>query len=143
MTGFCRLRKNSSLACLILLVGCLLMLSACPPKPVPPPFEPSPSVVVTEAGVAFYVKGLRIPGTRQELRLLEGETMTWLPLEQASVVRFTGPIHESYRQAIIFLSSGEQLQGKVFVDFLLEGTTDLGYWNMHVSKVRSLELAFD
>jgi hypothetical protein len=29
------------------------------------------------------------------------------------------------------------------VNFLIEGSTDLGYWNMPMSKVESLNLAFD
>src|SRR3990172_2799162 len=78
---------------------CLLALSACDPeaKKGPPP-EISPSVVVTQDGTAYYVKGLRIPGTRQELRLRQSGTLTWLPLEQVSAVRFTGPVQDTYRQ---------------------------------------------
>jgi hypothetical protein len=100
-------------------------------------------MVVTQAGMAFYVKGLRIPGTRQELRLREGGTLTWIPLEQVSAVRFSGPIQDTYRQAVITLTGGERLQGEVYVNFLIEGTTDLGYWNMPMRKVESLNLAFD
>ena len=124
--------------------GCLLALSACNPqaKNLPPPAV-SPSVVVTQNGTAFYVKGLRIPGTRQELRLRQGGTLTWVPLEQVSAVRFAGPVQDTYRQADIILTGGERLQGEVYVNFLLEGATDLGYWNMPLSKVESLNLAFD
>ena len=100
-------------------------------------------MVVTQDGMAFYVKGLRIPGTRQELRLREGGTLTWVPLEQVSAVRFSGPIQDTYRQAVITLTGGERLKGEVYVNFLIEGTTDLGYWNMPMSKVASLNLAFD
>ena len=124
--------------------GYLLALSACNPQlnKLPPP-PVSPSMVVTQAGMAFYVKGLRIPGTRQELRLRESGTLTWVPLEQVSAVTFSGPIRDTYRQAVITLTGGERLKGEVYVDFLIEGTTDLGYWNMPMSKVASLNLAFD
>ena len=122
----------------------LLALSACAPyQPKPPPPEVSPSMVITRDGMAFYVKHLRIPGTRQELRLKEGGTLTWIPLEQVAAVRFTGPLRDLYRQAAISLTGGETLQGEVFVDFLIEGTTDLGYWNMPMSKVERLQLAYD
>jgi hypothetical protein len=133
-----------ALAVLAVFAGCLLALPACNPqakKPPPPPV--SPSMVVTKDGMAFFVKKLRIPGTRQELRLREGGTLTWVPLEQVSAVRFTGPVQDTYRQAVITLTSGERLQGEVHVNFLLEGATDLGYWNMPLSKVESLNLAFD
>lgn len=66
-----------------------------------------------------------------------------MPLEHVSAVRFTGPIQDTYRQAVITLTSGERLQGEVYVNFLLEGATDLGYWNMPMSKVERLNLAFD
>jgi hypothetical protein len=125
------------------LVGCLLALSACPPAPVKPPPVPSPSFVITREGMGFYVRGLRIPGTRQELRLKEGGTLTWVPLEQVSAVVFDGPIRDTYRHAVIALTGGEKLRGEVFVNFLIEGTTDLGYWNMPMSKVESLYLAYD
>ena len=125
------------------LAGCLLALSACNPQVVKPPPVISPSVVVTQDGMIFYVKKLRIPGTRQELRLKEGETVAWVPLEQVSVVRFTGPIRDGYRQAIIYLTDYSQLQGEAYVSFLIEGITDMGYWNMPMRKVESLELAYD
>jgi hypothetical protein len=130
---------------LLAVVGiCLAGFSACnPQKAKPPPPEAAPSVVITQDGLAYYVKGLRIPGTRQELRLKEGGTLTWLPLEQVSTVRFTGPVSETYRPAVITLTGGERLQGEVYVNFLLEGTTDLGYWNIPMSKVERLNLAFD
>jgi hypothetical protein len=122
--------------------GCLLALYACNPQAikVPPPVI---SPRVTQDGTAFYVKGLRIPGTRQELRLREGGTLTWVPLEQVSTVRFSGPIQDTYRQAVITLTGGGSLRGAVYVNFLIEGVTDLGYWNMPMSKVERLNLAFD
>ena len=133
-----------ALALLAVIAGCLLALSACNPHAKKPPRpEVSPSVVVTQDGMAFYVKGLRIPGTRQELRLKEGGTLTWVPLEQVSAVRFSGPVQDTYRQADIILTGGERLRGEVYVNFLIEGTTDLGYWNMPMIKVERLNLAFD
>jgi hypothetical protein len=133
-----------ALVLLAVFASCLLALSACNPQALkPPPPEVSPSMVVSQDGMAFYVKGLRIPGTRQELRLRESGTLTWIPLEQVSAVRFSGPIRDTYRQGVITLTGGERLQGEVYVNFLIEGTTDLGYWNMPMSKVASLSLAFD
>jgi hypothetical protein len=129
---------------LAVVAACLLALGACNPQALkPPPLPVSPSVVITQDGMAFYVKGLRIPGTRQELRLREGGTLTWVPLEQVSAVRFSGPVQDTFRQAVITLTGGERLQGEVYVNFLIEGTTDLGYWNMPMRKVESLNLAFD
>ena len=127
----------------VILAGGLLALSACNPavKQAPPPV--SPSMVITQDGMAFYVKRLRLPGTRQELCLKENSTLTWVPLEQVSAVVFSGPIRDTYRQAVITLTGGERLQGEVSVNSLIEGTTDLGYWNMPLSKVASLNLAFD
>ena len=129
---------------LAVVASCLLALSACNPQAMqPPPLPVSPSMVVTQDGMAYYVKGVRIPGTRQELRLKQSGTLTWVPLEQVSAVRFSGPVRDTYRQAVITLTGGERLQGEVFVNFLIEGTTDLGYWNMPMGKVASLNLAFD
>jgi hypothetical protein len=125
------------------LAVCLVVLPACPPKPVKPPTEVSPSFVITQGGVGFYVKGLRIPGTRQELRLKEGGTLTWVPLEQVSAVRFDGPVIDTYRHGLILLIGGEKVQGQVYVNFFIEGTTDLGYWNMPMNKVESLYLAYE
>jgi hypothetical protein len=122
----------------------LMAVAACNPQAMkPPPLPVSPSVVITQDGVAFYVKGLRLPGTRQELRLREGDSLTWVPLEQISAVRFSGPVQDTYRQAVITLTGGERLQGEVYVNFLIEGTTDLGYWNLPMRKVERLNLAFD
>jgi hypothetical protein len=133
-----------TLALPAVVAGCLLALSACNPQANKlPPLPVSPSMVVTQDGTAFYVKGLRIPGTRQELRLRESGTLTWVPLEQVSAVRFTGPIQDTYRHGEITLTGGERLKGEVYINFLLEGATDLGYWNMPMSKVASLNLAFD
>ena len=138
-----RLRREEALALLAGFARCLLVWTGCMPQksPTPPPVT-YPSVVVSRDGIAFYVQGLRIPGTRQELRLKEGDSLTWLPL-QVAIVRFTGPIRDTYRSAIIFLTGGEKLQRDVFVDFLIEGTTDIGYWNMSMRKVGSLEMGIN
>ncbi|MBM4300112.1 MAG: hypothetical protein FJ121_01055 [Deltaproteobacteria bacterium] len=133
-----------ALAVLAVFAGGLLAVSACNPQALkPPPPAVSPSMIVTKDGMAFFVKRLRIPGTRQELRLKEGGTLTWVPLEQVLAVRFSGPLQDTYRQAVITLTGGDRLQGEVYVNFLIEGATDLGYWNMPMSKVESLNLAFD
>ena len=133
-----------ALAWLAVVAGSLLALSACNPQANKlPPLPVSPSMVVTQEGMAYYVKGVRIPGTRQELRLRQSGTLTWVPLEQVSAVRFSGPVQDTYRQAVITLTGGERLQGEVDVNFLIEGTTDLGYWNMPMIKEASLNLAFD
>ena len=123
--------------CLVVWTGCgRQRLSTLPPVTYP-------SVVTTQNGAAFYVKGLRIPGTFQELRLREGDSLTWVPLQQVSVARFTGPACNAYRPAIIFLTGGERLRGDVFADFLIEGTTDPGYWNMPMGDVQSLAMGTD
>jgi hypothetical protein len=133
-----------ALVWLAVVAGCLVALSACNPQANKlPPLPVSPSMVITQDGLAYYVKGVRIPGTRQELRLRKSGTLTWIPLEQVSAVQFSGPVQDTYRQAVITLTGGERLKGEVDVNFLIEGTTDLGYWNMPMTKVASLNLAFD
>jgi hypothetical protein len=123
----------------ILLAGCLLMLSACPPRPIPPP-PGFPSEVFTQTGMAFPVRGLRMPGTFQDWRLRQGDSIIWLPFDQVEAMRFTGPVQGGYRPAQIFLSGGDQIKAEVFVDFLIEGTTDAGYWNMPMSQVERLSV---
>jgi hypothetical protein len=133
-----------ALVWLAVVAGGLVALSACNPQANKlPPLPVSPSMVITQDGIAYYVKGVRIPGTRQELRLRQSGTLTWIPLEQVLAVQFSGPIRDTYRQAVVTLTGGERLQGEVFVNFLIEGSTDLGYWNIPMSKVASLNLAFD
>jgi hypothetical protein len=122
----------------------ILWLMACAPEVVVQPPASQPSVVTTQEGLAFYVHRLRLPGTRQELLLRSGGTRTWLPLAAMQELRFTGPLQERYQPALIYLTSGEQLQGEIFVgQILLEGITDLGYWNMPLSKVVRLEFGTD
>lgn len=126
----------------LLAIVWLLGLAACAPEPVvaPPPVT-YPSVVTTEAGVAFFVTGLKLPGTEQQLRLKIGETRTWMPLSLLTYLLFTGPLHNDYRPAIIVLTSGERLQAEVRVgELLLVGETDLGYWTMPLKKVLHIKM---
>jgi hypothetical protein len=143
MNACLNLAGLKALVRLVVLAACLLPLSACNPEVKKPPVETPASVVYTKDGMAFYVKGVRIPGTRQELRLKESGTLTWVPLEQVMGVWFIGPVHETYRHALVLLTGGERLEGEVYVNFLIEGTTDLGYWNMPMSKVERINFAFD
>lgn len=139
-------RRKKVLAPLAVFACCLLAWSGCGRQRLStlPPVT-FPSVVTTQNGTAFYVKGLRIPGTFQELRLKQGDSLTWVPLQQVSVVRFSSPAcdgyrPDGYRPALLFLTNGERLRGEVFTDFLIEGATDAGYWNMSLREVRSLEM---
>jgi len=115
------------------------MLSACLPKPEPPP-PGYPSEVFTESNTAFYVRGLRMAGTFQDWRLKQGGSIFWLPFDQVVGLRFTGPVQGGYRPAQVFLSEGDQIRGELFVDFIIEGTTDVGYWNMSMSQVERLSI---
>lgn len=90
--------------------------------------------------MTYYVWGLKTPGTRQELKLREGGVSQWLQLALLQRLRFTGPVRDSYRPAEIYLTSGERIQAEVFVDHLIEGTTFLGYWNVPLAKVESLQM---
>ncbi|MFZ5447277.1 MAG: hypothetical protein ACOZFS_01370 [Thermodesulfobacteriota bacterium] len=126
---------------LMMLLG--LTLTACAPKTVTPPPLTWPSEVVSREGVAFSVHKLRIPGTFQEIKLKEGGSEIWVPLDQVVGIRFAGPIKDLYRPAYIVLTSGDIIKGDLFVDFLLEGTTDLGYWNIPMSRVERLEIGTD
>jgi hypothetical protein len=131
------------LAGLVMLFG--LAIAACAPQTVaPPPVAPTwPSEVVSREGVAFTVRKLRIPGTSQEIRLQTGGSEIWLPLDQVTGINFTGPIQGRYRPAQIILTGGDVITGDLFVDFLLEGTTDLGYWNIPMSRVERLQIGTD
>jgi len=122
------------------LAAALLSASSCGPPPPPPPPPKIPSVVISEAGLQFYVYSLKLPGTSQELKLKTGGATTWLPLSLLQVVTFSGPEEDRFRPADIVLISGEKLQGSLFVDQIIEGNTDAGYWNMSLQKVRQLGL---
>jgi len=123
----------------------LWLLAACAPRELPPTPTPSyPSRVITQDGLAFTVHRLRLPGTRQEITVRDGGAKQWLPLNLLLSVRFTGPTREGYRQAEIFLISGEKMRGEIcVVNVLVEGSTDLGYWNMPLSRVERLDLGRD
>jgi hypothetical protein len=118
----------------------LLALAACAPQAPPPPIPTWPSRVVSQDGLAFWVKGHRLPGTRQEFRVREGGTTQWLSLSLIQTMRFTGPVVEQYRPGEIMLLSGEKLHGEVFVGTLIQGYTELGYWNMPLSRVDRLDM---
>jgi hypothetical protein len=96
--------------------------------------------VVTEAGYEYFVWGLKLPGTSQELKLKQAGSTTWVPLSAIKYVFFTGPEIDRYRQGKIVFTSGEKLEGDIFVDMLIEGTTDVGYWNIPLREVRQLGL---
>lgn len=123
----------------------LWLLAACAPRELPPTPAPTyPSRVVTQDGLAFTVQRLRLPGTRQEITVRDGGAKQWLSLNLLKSVRFTGPTQGGYRQGEIFLISGEKMRGEVYVvNVLLEGSTDLGYWNMPLSQVERLDLGRD
>jgi hypothetical protein len=127
----------------IVVLGLLLalFLGACAEKQVPLPPTPTwPSIVTSDEGVQYYVSGLRIPGTRQEIRTRKDEANLWISLSQISGIRFTTPVFEDYRAAEIVLVSGETLRVKVEANQIMEGRTEAGYWNMPLSKIYSLEL---
>ena len=52
-------------------------------------------------------------------------------------------MRHNYRQAEIVLLGGERFQAKVYVHILVEGNTDIGYWNMSLSKIARLDLGSD
>jgi hypothetical protein len=133
--------KLTALASLLLWLTLSAMSACAPETPTPPPPVPkTPSKVITEGGIEFFVYGLKLPGTSQELKLKTGGSTTWVPLSIISYIRFSGCATEQYRQAEIGLTSGERLHGDLFVNTLIEGTTDLGYWNIRLAKVRQLML---
>ena len=115
-------------------------LGACAEVKVAPPPQTWPSIVTSEEQVQYYVSGLRVPGTRQEIRTRKGEANLWIPLSQISGIRFTTPVFEDYRAAEIVLVNGETLRVEVEANQILEGKTEAGYWNMPLSKMYSLEL---
>jgi hypothetical protein len=135
-------RLSSPSLCWVL---ALSLLAACAPRELPPPPTFTyPSRVITQDGLAFMVHRLRLPGTRQEITVREGGAKQWLPLNLLKSMRFTGPTQGGYRQAEIFLISGEKMGGEVYVvNVLVEGNTDLGYWNMPLSRVERLDLGND
>jgi len=99
--------------------------------------------VITEDGVAFMISRFRIPGTRQELTLRYDTAKQWMALNLLQRVQFSGPVKDGYRQAEITLTAGERMQAEVYVNFIVEGETDLGYWNMSLSRINRLDLGSD
>jgi hypothetical protein len=118
--------------------ACLLMLYACNPQVKKPPPVIWPSLVITRDGMAYDVQRLRMTGTTQELRLKQGETTIWVPLQQVDQIRFSGQVRDRFRPVLIVLTTYEKLEGEIFVDFLIEGVTDQGYWNISMTNVESL-----
>lgn len=119
----------------------LLSLAACgPPLPPTPPMPTYPSRVVTQDGLAFWVKDLRLPGTRQELRVREGGSTQWLHLSTIQAIYFSGATVDQYRHGEVVLLTGEKLQGEIYVGTLIQGKTELGYWNVQLEKVDRLDL---
>ena len=116
----------------------LLAAAACTPPPKAPPPIRTASKVITEGGYQFYVYGLKLPGSSQELKLKEGGTLTWLPLSLIQFITFTGPEEDRFRPANIILLGGEKLKGDLFVGQIIEGTTYLGYWNTQMDNVRQI-----
>ncbi len=126
----------------IVVLGLLLtaFLGACAEVPVAQPPPPAaPSVVTSEDGVRYYISGLRIPGTRQEIRTRKGDANLWIPLAQISKIHFTSPVFEDYRQAEIILVSREVVRVEVDTNQILEGRTEAGYWNMPLGRIRSVD----
>jgi len=123
----------------------LWLLAACAPRVLPPPPAPVyPSRVITQDGLAFTVHRLKLPGTRQEITVRDGAAKQWLALNLLQSVRFAGPTQAGYRQAEIYLISGDKMRGEVYVvNVVVEGSTDLGYWNMPLSKIDRLDLGRD
>lgn len=124
----------------VILGAILLTASSCGPLPPPTPKIKIPSKVVTEAGVEYFVYRLKLPGTSQELKLQQAGSTTWVPLSVIQYIFFAGPEVDRYRQGKIVLTSGERLEGDIFVDLLIEGTTDVGYWNIPLREVRQLSI---
>lgn len=125
--------------------GLLVILAgACGPREivVPAP-EVLPSRVLTSEGMRFEVLNLRIPGTKQDLKMKIAGTTNWIPLSEVANIRFTGPQTEQYRPAMVFLVRGGRLEGEVFVDFILEGQSDQGYWNISMTQVEAVDFGTD
>jgi hypothetical protein len=119
----------------------LLAVAAC--APVTPPKEPpfkAPSKVISEGGMEFFVYSLKLPGTSQDFKMRVRDSLVWLPLSSVLYLRLAGPEQDNYRQAEVVLTTGEKFKGELFVGQLIEGTTDVGYWNMSLKDVRNLAM---
>ncbi len=120
------------------LAGALLAAAACLPAAKPATPIKVPSKVITEEGIEYFVFGLKLPGSSQELKLKGGGSTTWVPLSLMRILTFLGPEEDRFRPVELILTSGERLNGDLFVDTLIEGTTDEGYWNMSLKKIRQI-----
>ena len=129
---------------LVLLAVLLLAVPACAPVPKEsaPPLR-TPSKVISEAGMEFFVYELKFPGTSQDLTMKIGASLLWVPMETVQYLLFSGPEQDNYRQVQVILTTGEQLRGEVFVGQSIQGKTDVGYWNMPLKDVRNLAMGAD
>lgn len=129
----------------IFILGLLLIiLAGCAPREVvlPAP-DVWPSRVVTSDGMRYEVRDLKIPGTKQDLKFRAAGGTTWIPLSEVGNIRFSGPVVDQYRPARIFLIRGGRLDGELFVDFILEGNSDQGYWNIPMNRVDAVDFGSD
>lgn len=134
-----RFRQKAVLAALVFGLWCV---AACSQPVVKPPGWPS--VVVTEARVTYYIMGLKLPGTSQELRARRADSSLWIPLKDMAALRFSGPLKpDDYRRARVVLHTGEILEVEVFTRCLIEGNLEAGYWNMPLSQVSHIEFGRD
>jgi len=127
-----------------LLVAVLVAVAACAPVPKEsaPPLR-TPSKVISEAGMEFFVYELKFPGTSQDLTMKIGASLIWVPLETVQYLLFSGLEQDNFRQVQVILTTGEQLRGEVFVGQSIQGKTDVGYWNMPLKDVRNLAMGSD
>ncbi len=136
--------NSTSLLKKILVISSLAFLMiSCRKEVVIPPVEAWPSRVVTSDGMRFEVYNLKIAGTKQDFKLKTAGTTTWIPLSDVANIRMTGPLADQYRPARIFLLRGGRLEGELFVDFIIEGKSDQGYWNMSMEKVEAIDMGSD
>ncbi len=139
--SWCAVKLRALLS--LLVVGALLVPAACLPLPPTPPPIKVPSKVITEDGYEFYVYGLKLPGSSQELKFKEAGTTTWLPLAIVRIITFLGAEEDSFRRADIILRSGERLRGDLYIGTLIEGSTDEGYWNSPLANIRQVGMGMD
>ncbi len=128
---------------LLCLLPALLMLAGCYPEPPVTPPPTTPTKVIAESGIEYLVYSIKLPGTLQELKLRQGDAFTWIPLAIIGYVRFTGPEVDGYRPAEIMLSAGEKFRGELYSGQLIEGKTDIGYWNMPLKDVRAMSMGME
>ncbi len=123
----------------MILFSLLVVVGCAPQEIVVPGPELQPSRVVTSEGVRFEVLNLRLPGTQQDLKIKIAGTTIWIPLADVSNIRLSGAVMDQYRPALLFLVRGGRLEGELFVGFILEGESDQGYWNIHMTQVESVD----